>query len=173
MVRTVLLLALLLLTGLFSIRLVEAAPNKINADQEEAKAAVRHLLDTYVQSIINADTKLGATVWSTTHGVSFIEPRGSEQGWDQIADLFYTKTMGAMFTKRTLKAVGDVNIQMYGSAAVVTFNWDFVAVMRSNAQTIHTTGRETQVYADLPGKGWRLVHVHSSGPPIGAPSQGF
>jgi hypothetical protein len=81
--------------------------------------------------------------------------------------------MGETFTKRTLRVVGEVNIQVYGNAAVVEFNWDFVAVLRNNGQTIHTTGRESQVYVNLPNQGWRLVHVHYSGPPIGAPGQGF
>jgi hypothetical protein len=26
--------------------------------------------------------------------------RGTERGWDQIAEVFYTKTMGGMFTQR-------------------------------------------------------------------------
>ena len=83
---------------------------------------------------MNADTKIGATVWSPTPDVSFIEPRGCEKGWDQIAEVFYVKTMGELFTKRTLKVVGDANIQVYGNAAVVEFNWDFVALLRSNGK---------------------------------------
>jgi hypothetical protein len=55
-----------------------------------------------------------------------------------------------------------MNTQIYGNATVVEFNWDFVAVLRSNGQALHTTGRESQVYVNLPGKGWRLVHVHYS-----------
>jgi ketosteroid isomerase-like protein len=172
MTRTGFFGTLLLTTGLLTIQ-THAGPKQNNADQSKAKTEVRRLVDIYVQSIIGADLKLGATVWSPTSDVSFIEPRGNEQGWDQIADVFYTKTMGGMFTKRTLKVVGDVNIQVYGSAAVGTFDWDFVAVLRSNGQTIHTTGRETQVYANLPDKGWKLVHVHYSGPPMGGPSQEF
>jgi hypothetical protein len=141
--------------------------------QSDIKVEIRRLVHTYVQSIVDADTKLGATVWSPTPDVSFIEPRGNEQGWEQIAAVFYGKTMGETFTKRTLKLVGEVNIQWYGSAAVAEFNWDFVATIRANGQTIHTTGRESQVYINLPNKGWRLVHVHYSGPPIGGPGQGF
>jgi len=139
----------------------------------ETRIAVRQMVDTYVQSIVDADVKLGATVWSPTPDVSFIEPRGSEKGWEQIAAVFYGKTMGETFTKRTLRIVGDANIQVYGNAAVVEFNWDFVAVLRTSGQTIHTTGRESQVYVNLPNQGWRLVHVHYSGPPIGGPGQGF
>lgn len=113
----------------------------------ETASVVRRMVDVYVQSIVDADAKIGATV--------------------------YVKTMGEMFTKRWLKLVGDTNIQVYGNAAVVEFNWDFVATLRANGQTIHTTGRESQVYIDTPEKGWRLVHLHYSGPPIGGPGQGF
>jgi ketosteroid isomerase-like protein len=139
----------------------------------ETSSVVRRMVDVYVQSIVDADANLGDTVWCPTPDVSSIEPRGSEQGWEQISSVFYVKTMGEMFTKRLLKVVGDTNIQVYGNAAVVEFNWDFVATLRANGQTIHTTGRESQVYIETPDKGWRLVHVHYSGPPIGGPGQGF
>jgi hypothetical protein len=82
------------------------------SDISDINVEIRRLVHTYVQSIVNADTKLGATVWSPTPDVSFIEPRGNEQGWEQIAAVFYGKTMGETFTKRTLKLVGDVNIQV-------------------------------------------------------------
>jgi ketosteroid isomerase-like protein len=81
--------------------------------------------------------------------------------------------MGQSFTKRTLKNVGDVSIHVYGDAAVVEFDWDFVAILRSDGMDVHTTGRESQVYVNLPGKGWRLVHVHYSGPAVKEPGSGF
>jgi hypothetical protein len=81
--------------------------------------------------------------------------------------------MAETFTKRTPKVVGGVNIQVYGNAAVVEFNWDFSAVFRTNGQALHTTGRKSQVYLNLPNQGWRLVHVHYSGPPMAGPGQGF
>jgi SnoaL-like domain len=152
---------------------IQSARAKQDKPLAETKVVVRKMVDTYVQSIVDADVKLGASVWSPTPDVSFIEPRGTERGWEQIAAVFYGKTMAETFSKRTLKVVGDVNIQVYGNAAVVEFNWDFVAVFRGNGQTIHTTGRESQVYINLPSEGWRLVHVHYSGPPIGTPGQGL
>ena len=54
-------------------------------------------------------------------------------------------------------------IQLYGDAAVVEFEWDFVATVRADGSLRHTTGRESQVYVKRP-EGWRLVHVHYSGP---------
>ena len=108
-----------------------------------------------------------------TPDVSFIEPRGNKRGWEQISSVFHVKTMGEMFTKRLLRVVGDTNIQVYENAAVVKFNWDFVATLRVNGQMIHTAGRESQVYIATPEKGWRLVRVHYSGPPIGGRAKDF
>ena len=46
---------------------------------------------------------------------------------------------------------------------MVEFEWDFVATVRADGSLRHTTGRESQVYVKRP-EGWRLVHVHYSGP---------
>jgi hypothetical protein len=173
MLRKAVAATVVLATSLITIHLAMARQQIPATNRVDAKTQIQRLVGTYVQSIIDADAKLGASVWSPTPDVSFIEPRGSEQGWAHIATEFYGKTMGEMFTKRTLKVVGEPNIQVYESAAVVQFNWDFVAILGANGQSIHTTGRESQVYVNLPGTGWRLVHVHYSGPPLGAPTQGF
>lgn len=138
-----------------------------------AKAEIRGLVDRYMQSIDAADPVMGATVWSPTPDVTFINPVGHEHGWDQIADEVYRKLMGGTFSKRELKNSSDVNIRVYGNAAVVEFDWDFVATLRSDGKTeVHTTGRESQVYVRLPDKGWRLVQVHYSGPAIAPPANG-
>ena len=55
-------------------------------------------------------------------------------------------------------------MNVFGDAAAVEFNWDFRAVFRLDDQPLHTTGRESQVCTRTSG-GWRLVHVHYSGPP--------
>ncbi|MGD0737242.1 MAG: nuclear transport factor 2 family protein [Terracidiphilus sp.] len=150
-----------------------AAQDKVSSAPSDAKATIRATVDRYMQSIDDADIKLGATVWSPTPDVTFINPLGHEHGWDEIASEVYGKLMGQTFTRRTLKNVGDVNIRVYGDAAVVEFDWDFVAIMRSDGSTIHTTGRESQTYVNLPGSGWKLVHVHYSGPAVSGPGKGF
>jgi ketosteroid isomerase-like protein len=138
-----------------------------------ARAEIRSLVDRYMQSIDDADTTLGAKVWSPRPDVTFINPVGHERGWDQIASEVYGKLMGQTFLKRTLKNSSDVSIHLYGDAAVVEFDWDFQAILRSDGKTpVHTTGRESQVYVKLPQLGWRLVHVHYSGPPVSVPSNG-
>ena len=143
-----------------------------NADSI-AKAEIRHKIDVYLQSVDDADAKLGASVWSPTPDVTFIEPLGHERGWNEIAEVVYGKLMGETFTKRSLRIVSDVSIHVYGDAAVAEFDWDFVATLRSDGDAIHTTGRESQVYIKFPEKGWRLVHVHYSGPPVKRPGSGF
>jgi ketosteroid isomerase-like protein len=149
------------------------AAQKAKVDGESAaKAAIRSQVDRYMQAVDAADRKLAATVWSPTPDVTFIEPTGHERGWDQIADVVYGKLMGQTFSKRSLKNVSDVSIHVYGDAAVVEFDWGFVATLRSDGKTeVHTTGRESQVYVNLPGQGWRLVHVHYSGPPVKRPGE--
>jgi ketosteroid isomerase-like protein len=137
-----------------------------------ARAEIRHLMDVYMQAVDAADPNLAGTVFLTTPDASFINPVGHERGWDQIADEVFVKLMGQTFSKRHLTAATEPVIHIYGDAAVAEFDWDFVATLRKDGSPVHTTGRETQVYVHFPGKGWRLVHVHYSGPPIAPPSNG-
>jgi|SRR5208283_3531328 len=173
MIRNTIHAVLMVSLSLATVGRTLAAQNAELMVQSSPQAKIRTMVDTYMQSIDDADPKLGATVWSTTPDVTFIEPLGHEWGWDQIAEVVYGKLMGQTFVKRTLKNVSDVSIHVYGDAAVVEFDWDFVAILRSDGKTVvHTTGRESQVYVNLPGQGWRLVHVHYSGPPVKGP-EGF
>lgn len=141
--------------------------------EAEAKAEIRVLIDRYMQSVDEADPKIAATVWLTTPDVSFINPVGHERGWDEIASEVYVKLMGKTFSTRLLKNSSGVTIHVYGNAAVAEFDWDFVATLRSDGKTqVHTMGRESQFYVKLPDMGWRLVHVHYSGPPVPVPNNG-
>jgi hypothetical protein len=143
-------------------------------DDDAAKAQIRRDVDTYMQSVDDADPKLAATIWLTTPAASFIEPLGHGRGWDAIVSVVYVKLMGQTFSKRTLKNVNDVTIHLYGDAAVVEFDWDFLATLHSDGRTqIHTSRRESQMYVKFPDKGWRLVRVHYSGPPVKGPGEGF
>jgi len=111
-------------------------------------------------------------VWLTSPEASFIHPLGEDTGWDQIVADVYRKLMGQSFSKRSLKLAGEPAIHLFGDAAVAEFHWDFVATLRSNGNDVHTKGRESQLYVKLPDQGWRLVHVHYSGPAIAMPSTG-
>ncbi len=149
-----------------------AAQNAPSATPASTKGEIRALIQLYTESIDAADSDLGARVWLTTPEASFIHPLGEESGWDQISADVYRKLMGQTFSKRSLKLSSEPTIHIFGDAAVAEFHWDFVATLRSNGSEVHTMGRESQLYARLPEKGWRLVHVHYSGPAVAMPSNG-
>jgi ketosteroid isomerase-like protein len=167
------LLAGLLLCAVTVPAVVDAKPASTASATASAKRAITASIDTYFRSINLADTRMGATFWLTTPQASFIDPRGHERGWDEVAGVFYGKTMGESFTKRDLKQVGPLTLNVFGNAAVAEFDWDFVATLRANGQQLHTTGRESQVWINMPHQGWRLVHVHYSGPAVTAAGKGF
>jgi ketosteroid isomerase-like protein len=148
------------------------AQNTSEKSDAGAKAEIRHMLDTYMQAVDAADPSIAAKVFLTSPDVSFINPVGHERGWDQIADEVFVKLMGQTFSRRSLTASTEPVIHIYGDAAVLEFDWNFVAALRKDGSPVHTTGRESQFYVRFPDKGWRLVHVHYSGPPVTPPSNG-
>jgi len=138
----------------------------------DSRTEIRQLMDTYMQAVDAADPALAAKVFLTSPETSFINPVGHERGWDQIADEVFVSLMGQTFSKRSLTASGEPVIHVFGDAAVAEFDWDFHATLRKDGSPVHTTGRESQFYVRFPDKGWRLVHVHYSGPAVAAPSNG-
>ena len=46
------------------------------------------LVAQYVQSIDQADTVLASKIWSPTTEISFINPRGTEYGWNGIKNIY-------------------------------------------------------------------------------------
>ena len=138
----------------------------------ESRAEIRQLMDTYMQAVDAADPALAAKVFLNSPETSFINPVGRERGWEQIADEIFVKLMGQTFSKRSLTASGEPVIHVFGDAAVAEFDWDFRATLRKDGSPVHTTGRESQFYVRFPDKGWRLVHVHYSGPAVAPPSNG-
>lgn len=145
--------------------------------QNEATSTVKQQItegiNRYLYSIDKADPTLGKQLFYVSPETSFIHPRGHERGWSQIAENFYGATMGKTFSKRTLKLDAPPAIHVYGNAAVAEFDWHFTAVRRDNGQTQHTTGRESQVWAKIPNIGWRIVHVHYSGPAKTGVGEGY
>ena len=152
--------------------LVQAAGAQRDASDTNAKATIRSLMNTYMQAVDAADPAIAAKVFLTTPDASFINPVGHERGWDQIANEVFVRLMGQTFSKRDLKASTEPVIHVYGDAAVAEFDWDFHATLRKDGSPVHTTGRESQFYVRFPDKGWRLVHVHYSGPAVPPPSNG-
>ncbi len=147
------------------------------AAQNDATSTVKQQItegiNRYLYSIDKADPTLGKQLFYVSPETSFIHPRGHERGWSQIAENFYGTTMGKTFSKRTLKLDAPPAIHVYGNAAVAEFDWHFTAVRRDNGQTQHTTGRESQVWVKIPNIGWRIVHVHYSGPAKTGVGEGY
>lgn len=143
------------------------AAEESNMENSPTETKLREKIDLYCSSIVNADdVSIAEQVWAVTPESSFIHPRGHEVGWEQIKQHFYSNTMAKSFSKRQLTLVGEPQIHVYDNAATAEFEWDFVAIRRDDGSTRHTTGRESQVFINMPDLGWRLVHVHYSTPPV-------
>ena len=134
-----------------------------SSEAQSVETVISACLDRYVASIIHADDPaLAKEVWANTPAVTLIHPRGHEHGWEEVRANFYETTMADKFSRRELKVMNTPVIKVYGGAAVVEFEWDFVATRRNDGETLHNQGRESQVYINTPDTGWRLTHVHYS-----------
>ena len=136
------------------------------------KVAIECAVDWYIQSINEGSAKSGTRVFHISEDTTFIHPRGTERGWSKIDNEIYGLFRDT-FVSRTLKRTGNLHINVYGDAAVVDFEWDFVATFRDNGAPLHTTGRESQIFHKFANEGWRIVHVHYSGPPVTGIGEGF
>ena len=58
--------------------------------------ALQVLLANYAKSVDELDLNLAGQIWSHAPEVVFIHPRGTEVGFAQVMDNFYTKTMGTL-----------------------------------------------------------------------------
>jgi ketosteroid isomerase-like protein len=152
----------LFLSGLAMFTGVLAAAQTPAPDTGPAKdlAAIHHLEDEYTHAVGTLDLDLWGRIWSHSPEVSFIDPLAEERGYDAIAQNFFTKVMGGMFSARDLQ-LHDVSVHVNGKAAWAEFRWVFHATMRSNGAAVTTRGVETQIYRREAGQ-WRLVHVHYS-----------
>jgi len=127
------------------------------------------LVALYAQSIDQADTILASKLWALTAEISFINPRGTEYGWNGVKNIY--KMFKDNFSTRKLSFF-DVKFAYYGDVSWLTFYWIFDATLRMNSSSVQTRGRETQIWRKLNSE-WRLVHVHYSGMPVTGQGQGF
>jgi hypothetical protein len=116
------------------------------------------LITQYINSINEADTDLASKIWAPTTEVSFINPGGTEYGWDGIKNIY--KMFRENFSARKL-AFYNLKYSYYGDVSWVTFYWIFDATLKPNNNVVQTKGRETQIWRKLNSE-WRLVHVHYS-----------
>jgi len=127
------------------------------------------LVALYAQSIDQADTILASNIWAPTAEISFINPAGTEYGWNGVKNIY--KMFKDNFSARKLSFY-DVKFAYYGNVSWLTFYWIFDATLRMNNSSVQTRGRETQIWKKVNSE-WRLVHVHYSGMPVTGQGQGF
>jgi len=131
---------------------------------------IQEIVKQYAQSVNELDLTKAKSLWLDATGVSFIHPRGHENGLEQIIHSFYQKTMGR-FSKRELTPY-DVNVTIIGDTALVVFYWKFNAIFANDNSPLQTEGRETQVMTRT-SEGWKLLHIHYSGLPVNGEREGF
>ena len=140
------------------------------AGDQGLHAEIMSVLGKYEQSVNEMDLDLAEAIWSQDSRVSFIHPRGHEQGWPDIRKKFYVETMGMLPTRRL--EIRDVDVyRLTEDSAWAEFYWDFEAT-RPNGQSLESSGRETQILKFENGD-WQILHVHYSGMPTQAEGEGF
>src|SRR5258707_2792281 len=100
----------------------EAGKNP-EAPADDASGRIKNLIAKYAKSVEDADTTLGAEIWSDSPDVSFVHPLGHEHGFEQIKQNVYKRLMGETFSERKL-SIHDVSVRVYGDAAWAEFYWD-------------------------------------------------
>ena len=137
-------------------------PGSTEADRSKPDSTFfRSLVAQYTGSIDQADTVLGAKLWSHTDPVSFIHPKGHAHGWNEIKNIY--AVFRDNFTDRHLRFY-NLKSSVYPDFAWLEFYWTFDAVMKSDSSRVHTEGRESQIWRKTTA-GWRLIHVHYSAMP--------
>ena len=168
------LLRFLMLTILLSGGISVSANAQTNPTASAGNATsiqeLRNIIGEYAKSVDTLDLGLARKVWSSAPEVTFIHPRGTERGLDQVVQNFYENTMG-LFSKRELLP-DKIDIHTYGDTAWSEFTWTFHATVKASGQNLTTEGRETQVYHKENGT-WRIIHVHYSGLPVTGELRGF
>ncbi len=139
------------------------APQPAPTGDAESVRQLQNIVNSYAQSVNELDLTLARKLWSAGPDVTFIHPRGTERGLEQILANVYGASMGR-FSKRELLPE-NVNIHVYGDTAWSEFTWTFHAIAKESGQNITNRGRETQIYRKEGGS-WRIVHVHYSGMPV-------
>ena len=143
-----------------------------NASQiQKETGAIKTLLVQYKKSINEADTALASKIWAHTAEVSFIHPRGHENGWEGVKNNVYGMFKNT-FSARDLKSENEI-INVYGDVAWVEFDRVFDATFAGEKPTpLHTKGIETQILKKIKTE-WRIEHIHYSGLPVVEPQKGF
>ena len=142
---------------------VGACAAGVDTDQERGQ--IQQLLDTYFQSVNEADVTLASTIWLQSPDIVVVTPLGRSEGWDSVQRDLYVNFLQKAFLERDLRP-SNVRIHVNGNSAWAVFDWNFTAKL-ANGQAFTSKGRESHVY-EKTDRGWRITHLHYSGLP--APS---
>ncbi len=138
--------------------------------EDTATAEIAALLERYATAVNELDLELAEDIWSQAPGVSFIQPRGHQRGWEDIRQNFYEGAMGGLPTRHL--TIGDFEVyQLTDDTAWSEFYWTFEATL-PNGTPINSAGRETQIYK-RENRVWQIHHVHYSGMPTQEEGEGF
>jgi ketosteroid isomerase-like protein len=156
--------------GITNKAISQETKKKINSTVLADSVVFKNLINQYAKSIEQADTILASKLWAKTDEVSFIHPRGHEQGWSAVKNNVYGMFRTA-FTTKKLNCFNE-KVAVYGNVAWVEFYWVFDATFKKNNNPLQTKGRETQIWRKINNE-WKLVHIHYSNMPVTAAGQGF
>ena len=133
-----------------------------NVSPDDVK--IRELVNQYTESINNADTILGYTLFAHIGNVSFIHARGDEHNWEDINHNIY-KFLGDTYSKRKLK-IDYEYVWLQECASWVEIYYTFDATINKDNSNIQVKYRETQLWTKINDE-WRLSLVHDSDMPKG------
>lgn len=136
-------------------------------DVAQDETDVRQQLEMYVKSVNAADDTLASEVYAQSPDIVVVTPLGRFHGWESVRDELYVKLLQETFRERDLRP-SNVSLQVMGDSAWLAYDWEFAGTL-ADGQSTASKGWETQVY-ERTDRGWRIVHLHYSVPPLPPPS---
>jgi ketosteroid isomerase-like protein len=136
-------------------------------DTDADRRDVDRLIQTYLQSVKNADVALASTIWLQSPDIVVVTPFGRFQGWDAVQRDIYVNFLQKSLLERDLR-VSNLHVEVNGDSAWAVFDWTFTGKL-ANGQPLTSKGWESHVYKRTDA-GWRIAHLHYSGQPPPAPS---
>ena len=133
-----------------------------NVSPDDVK--IRELVDQYAESINNADSILGYTLFAHTGNVSFVHSKGDEHNWEDINHHIY-KFLGDTYSKRKLK-IDYEYVWLLECASWVELYCTFDATSKKDNSNVQVKYRETQFWRKINDE-WRLSAIHRSDMPNG------
>jgi hypothetical protein len=130
---------------------------QLNSTPDDAE--IRALVDKYIESINNADSILGYSLFAHVGRVSFIHGGGEEQSWEEICKNVY-KLLGERYSMRKLN-VDYEDVWLLECAAMVEIHYTLEVTVKKDDSSVIFRIWETQMWRKMNNE-WRLAVVHNS-----------